>query len=85
MSETLTYQDTIQRVGYTTINGEKVVQHNCMISSENPQEMRVTMVKLNPTLYKENRSICRSDFAEFEDAAYALQEELIVEATAATE
>lgn len=35
------------------------------------------MVKLNADLYRENREACRNDFALFEDAAYALQEELI--------
>lgn len=77
MSETLSYKDTIQRVGYTTIDGIKVVQHTCTISSENPQEMRVTMVKLDTAMYKTHRDVCRDDFALFEDAAYALQEELI--------
>ena len=76
MTETLTYKDTINRVGFTIIDGIKVVQHNCVIDSANPQEMRVTMVKLNAELYKENRDICREDFAVFEDAAYKLQEEL---------
>lgn len=80
MTETLTYKDTIQRVGYTTIDGVKVVQHACTIDSENPQEMRVTMVKLNTELYKANRDVCRTDFAVFEDAAYKLQEELIAKA-----
>lgn len=77
MSGTLTYKDTIQRVGYTVIDGVKVVQHTCTISSDNPTEMRVTMVKMDTELYKANRDICRDDFAIFEDAAYALQEELI--------
>lgn len=77
MTDTLTYKDTIQRVGYTVIDGIKVVQHNCIIDSSNPQEMRVSMVKLNAELYKENRETCRTDFAVFEDAAYKLQEELI--------
>lgn len=77
MSNTLVYKDTIQRIGHTVIDGVKVVQHTCTIDSENPQEMRVAMVKMNAELYKDNRETCRADFAEFEDAAYALQEELI--------
>lgn len=81
MADTLTYKDTIQRIGYTIIDGVKVVQHNCTIDSENPQDMRVTMVKLNAELYKANRDTCRDDFAVFEDAAYQLQEELIAKNT----
>lgn len=77
MSATLSYKDTIQRTGFTVIDGAKVVQHSCTISSDNPEEMRVTMVRLNNDLYKANREICRNDFAEFEDAAYALQAELL--------
>lgn len=82
MTDTLSYKDTIQRVGYTTIDGVKVVQHTCTISSENPEEMRVSMVKLNADLYKDNRETCRNDFAVFEDAAYVLQAELIEKANA---
>lgn len=77
MTNTLTYKDTIQRVGYTTIDGVKVIQHNCTISQDDPSKFHVSMVKLNAELYKENRDTCRSDFAVFEDAAYALQEELL--------
>lgn len=82
MTETLSYKDTIQRIGYTIIDGVKVVQHNCTIDSENPEQMRVSMVKLDAEMYKNNRETCRSDFAVFEDAAYALQEQLIAEAHA---
>lgn len=80
MTDTLSYKDTIQRVGYTIIDGVKIVQHTCTISSENPEEMRVSMVKLNADLYRDNRETCRNDFAVFEDAAYALQAELIAKA-----
>lgn len=81
MTDTLIYKDTIQRVGYTVIDGTKIVQHTCTISSDNPAEMRVTMTKLDPELYKVNREICRNDFAVFEDAAYTLQAELIAKAS----
>lgn len=77
MTDTLTYKDTIQRVGYTVIDGVKVVQHVCTIDSENPQDMSVRMIKLDSNLYRNSREICRNDYAVFEDAAYALQEELI--------
>lgn len=82
MTETLSYKDSIQRVGYTIIDEVKVVQHICNISSDNPEDMRVSMVKLNADLYKANRDVCREDFAVFEDAAYALQEELIAKLNA---
>lgn len=82
MTETLTYKDTIQRVGYTVIDGVKVVQHVCTIDSENPQDMAVRTIKLDSNLYKNNREICRNDIAVFEDAAYTLQEEHIAKSEA---
>ena len=85
MTDTLTYVDSIQRIGYTTFDGVKVVQHTCTIDSENPQKMRVAMIKMDAEMYKANREICRDDFAVFEDAAYALQEELIAKSVENTE
>ena len=75
MPGTLVYTDTIYRIGYTVIDGVKVVQHTCTLPLNNPQEMRISMTKLDAALYKEHRDICRTDFAMFEDAAYQLQEE----------
>lgn len=74
---TLVCKDTIQRIGYTVINGVKVVQYSCVISSDNPSDMRIGIAKLNTEMYKDNRDICRADYAEFEDAAYLYQDELI--------
>ena len=75
MTETLSYKDTIQRVGYTVIDDVRVVQYTCTIPIDNPKGMRIGIVKLNGDLYKSFRDICRADYAEFEDAAYQLQEE----------
>lgn len=74
MSTTLKYHDTIQRVGYTTIDNVKVVQYTCTIPVDQPENMRIGIVKMDTDLYKANRATCRSDYAEFEDAAYELQE-----------
>lgn len=82
MTGTLVYTDTIQRVGYTVIDGVKVVQHTCVIESSNPSKMRVSMAKVDSELYKIHRETCRADFATFEDAAYQLQEKLIAESSA---
>mgnify|MGYP006330309161 CR=1 FL=1 len=79
MSETLTFKDTIQRVGYTIINEVKVVQHTLVLPTDSPKDMRITMTKLNKDLYEANRTICRNDFAEFEDAAYELRDEYLAE------
>lgn len=74
MSGTLFYTDIIQRVGYTIIDGVKVVQHTCILPLENPSAMRVGMTKLDAEAYKSYRYACRNDFAEFEDAAFELQD-----------
>lgn len=77
MSTTLTYKDTVRRLGFTVIDGIKVVQYDCTISTENPKEMKIVVSKLNEELYKANRDICRADMAEFEDAAYELQDKYL--------
>ena len=77
MEGTLVYSDTIQRAGYTVIDGVKVVQHVCTIPLADPKAMRVTMVKLNNDMYREHRDVCRADFATFEDSAFQLQEECL--------
>lgn len=77
MTETLTFTDTVQRVGYTTIEGVRVVQYTAIIPSDNPENMRITITKLNNDMYKTYRTLCRADYAAFEDAAFALQDEYI--------
>ena len=77
MSGTLTFKDTIRRLGYTVIDDIKVVQYDCVISTENPNEIKIVVSKLNEELYKANRDVCRADMAEFEDAAYELQEQYL--------
>lgn len=77
MSNTLTFNDTIRRVGYTVIDDVKVVQYDCTIPSNKPEDMRIITTKLNQDMYKANREICRNDLAEFEDGCYALQDQYI--------
>lgn len=77
MENTLIFKDTIQRVGYTIIDGVKVVQYTCVIPCDKPKDMRIGITKMNVDMYKEHRDICRSDYAAFEDAAYQLQDEYI--------
>jgi hypothetical protein len=77
MSETLTCTEFIQRIGYTVIDGVRVVQHTCVIPTTNPKGMRISMTKLDADLYEMYRDACRSDFAIFEDAAYQLRDKYI--------
>lgn len=73
-TQTLIYTDSITRTGYTEIDGVKVMQHTCVINTDDPEKIRINSVQLNKELYKANRDTCRADIAEFEDAAYELQE-----------
>ena len=77
MSNTLSYSDFVQRIGYTVIDNVRVVQHTCVIPINNPKGMRISMTKLNGDLYEKHRDICRADFAIFEDAAYQLRDEYL--------
>lgn len=83
MSETLVYADTLQRIGYTVIDGERVVQYTCSIPLSNPNDMRLTSTRLKPDLYKANRETCRKDLEEFEDMAYELQDQYLEPTTKA--
>ena len=77
MSETLSFVDTIQRIGNTTINDVRVVRYTCTITVDRPQDMQIGISKLNTEMYKAHRDLCRADYGAFEDAAYQLQEELL--------
>lgn len=92
MTDTLTYTDSIQdaaqriqRIGYTIIDGVKVVRYICILSSDKPQDMLIRTVRLNEDLYKANRELCRDNYALFEDEAYKLQEEYIAKLAATEE
>lgn len=65
--------------GTSTIDGVVVEGYQAVINSANPNEMNISSWQQNKPLYKENRAQCRADKAEFEDAAYALQDELLAE------
>lgn len=59
--------------------------YNATINSEDPENMNLSSYQNNKALCKANRTQCRKDEAEFEDACYAIQDEMIAELEAATE
>lgn len=65
------------------VSGECIVEEKvisvftALIDKDNPEKMTVTMTKKDEEAYKEHRSTCRSDYAEFEDYAYMRQAELL--------
>lgn len=65
--------------GHSVINGVDVCGYQAIIDNENPEMLSMSEWKNDELLYKENRTVCRADEAEFEDLVYTLQDELIAQ------
>lgn len=65
--------------GKSVIDGVVAEEYKAVIDSNNPEGMTVTSWQVNKEVYKANRVQCRADNAEFEDMAYAKQDEMIAE------
>lgn len=63
--------------GKSVIDGVDVEGYTAVINSAIPENLTLSSYPINKTLLKENRVQCRADEAEFEDIAYALQDELL--------
>jgi hypothetical protein len=65
------------------ITGESVIDENvvctfsAVIDPEAPENMVVNQFTRDKDAYKAHREVCREDFAEFEDFAYARQAEIL--------
>lgn len=73
----LTTNKKITLTGRSVIDNVEVCGFQAQIDSEKPENMTLTDWQIKKDLYKANRASCRADQAEFEDMAYALQDELI--------
>ena len=83
-SITLTAESVITVAEGDTTKQVSVEGYSCTISSENPEDIRISRYQQGAEgkkLYKEHREQCRADYAAFEDAAYALQDEMIAAGT----
>ena len=74
----LNTKKNITVTGNSSIDGVKAIEFKAMIDSDNPQNMSITTWQTDKALYKENRTVCRADQAEFEDQVYVLQDEMIL-------
>lgn len=63
--------------GESIVDGVSIAGFSASINSNNPADMVLSMWQNNKQACKENRAIVRADQAEFEDFAYAKQDELI--------
>lgn len=79
----LVTKKSITFTGESTIDGTRVAGYQAVIDSTNPADMNLTSWQTDKEMYKQNRVQCRQDQADFEDAAYTLQDELIAEKAAA--
>lgn len=73
----LNFQKEIAFAGRSIIDGVEVVGFSAKIKSDDPTNITFSSWQMNKELYKENREQCRKDEAEFEDAVYLAQDELI--------
>ena len=73
----LTIKKSITLDGNSVFNGVIAETYRAVINNENPEDMTIASYQQNKQIYKENRVECRKDSAEFEEVAYALQDEMI--------
>lgn len=76
----LKIEKKLELTGASMINGVQAEWLQAKIDSNNPQKVEFGKSITDTDLYKANRTQCRQDAADFEDAAYALQDEMIAEA-----
>ena len=69
----------ISYTGKSVIDGVEVVGFSAKIKSADPSNVTFSSWQINKDLYKENRSQCCADEAEFEDFVYEEQDKLIAE------
>lgn len=75
----LKYDKKVTIDGFSIIDGIKTAGYRAEINSSNPEEMTLTSWQINKAMCKEYRLTVRKDEAEFEDNAYAIQDEMIAE------
>lgn len=65
--------------GECVINNIIVAGYSATIDSSNPNHVQFGFWINEPAMYKEHKAEARADQAAFEDAVYAIQEEIIAE------
>lgn len=77
----LTTKKEITLTGESRIDDVVAEVYRAVINSESPDDMTLTAVQRDKALYKANRRQCREDNAEFEELAYAVQDEMLAQKT----
>lgn len=64
----------------STIDGKLVKSFQAVVDTQNPENLRFShSTVLDQALYKANRAEIRKDESDFEDEAYAFQDDLMAE------
>lgn len=74
----LTTKERITIIGESAFDEGSAAGFTANIDTHNPEDMTISVYQNNRALYKEHREQVRKDQAEFEEIAYAKQEELMV-------
>lgn len=69
----------IELTGYSVIDGVNAEFYRAVINSTDPNNIEFGSTQLDKALCKASRTQCRADEAEFEDMAYAIQDEMLAE------
>ena len=69
----------ITLTGESKIDGVVAENYRAVIDSANPSNMTIITTQRDKELRKANRDICRVDEKDFEETAYALQDQMISE------
>lgn len=78
----LTMKKSVTITGNSTIDGAIAEGYSAKIDSDNPENITFSSYQQDKAVYKANRAQCRADSAEFEDACYEIQDEMIAEKAA---
>lgn len=63
--------------GVSQINGQSVVYMSASLSTDNSSSSNVNKSISNQELYNANKAQVRQDMADFEDAVYRVEDELV--------
>lgn len=73
----LTTRKNVTLNGQSSFDGKVAAQFIANIDSQNPEDMTINRYMSDKEEYKAHRTAINTEYVEFEDMAYALQEEML--------
>lgn len=67
--------------GLSQIEGQTVVYLSANVSGETAGNSTITQSIQNQELYAANRTACRKDIADFQEAVYVIEDEFLADGT----